>query len=92
MAELSLAKVLDGSLYFFSFPFSLQRESLYAKQRIYDIDFSNTIQRTYYESTVGTELDLLFFNKLEIPLSLEWIHNNDVVERNKYRIFFGVRF
>ncbi|CAA6812748.1 MAG: Unknown protein [uncultured Sulfurovum sp.] len=92
MAELSLAKVFDGSLYFFSFPLSLQRESLYAKQRVYDIDFSDSIQRTYYESIVGGELDLVLFNKLEIPLSLEWIHNKDVVDQDKVRVLIGGSF
>lgn len=92
MAELSLAKVFDGSLYFFSFPLSLQRESFYAKQRIYDIDFTNSIQRTYYESLVGMELDLLLFHKLAIPLSLEWIHNKDVLDQEKVRVMFGGSF
>ncbi len=92
MAELSLAKVFDKSFYFFSFPLSLQREAVYAKQRIYDIDFSNTKQRTYYESTLGTELDLVLFNNLEIPLSIEWIHNKDVVEQNKLRVLLGGSF
>ena len=92
MAELSLAKVFDGSLYLFSFPLSLQREAIYVKQRVYDIDFSNTIQKTYYESTLGAELDLVFFNKLEIPLSLEWIHNKDVVDQDKVRVFLGKSF
>ena len=92
MAELSLAKVFDGSLYFFSFPLSLQREAIYVKQRVYDIDFSNTTQRTYYESTLGTELDLVFFNKLEIPLSLEWIHNKNVVDQDKVRVVVGGSF
>jgi len=92
MVEFSLAKVFDGSLYFFSFPLSLQRESIYAKQRVYDIDFSNTTQRTYYESTLGTELDLLFFNKFSIPLGLEWIHNKDVVDQNKVRVLLGGSF
>jgi len=92
MAELSLAKVFDGSLYLFSLPLSLQRESLYAKQRLYQIDFSNSIERTYHETLVGLELDLLLFHKLEMPLSLEWIHNKDVVDQNKVRVLFGGSF
>jgi len=92
MAEVSLAKVFDGSCYFFSLPLSLQRESLYAKQRLYDIDFSNTVQRSYYESVLGMELDLLLFHKLEIPLSLEWIHNKDVVDQNKFNVLLGTSF
>ncbi len=92
MAELSLAKVFDGSLYFFSFPLSLQREAIYAKQRVYDIDFTNAIQKTYYESTLGTELDLVFLNQFTLPMSLEWIHNGEVIDEDKVRIFFGGSF
>jgi len=89
MGEVSLAKVFDGSLYSFSFPLSLQREAIYAKQRIYDIDFSYTLNKTYYETIVGTEFDLVFFNKVEIPLRLEWVHNGDVIDKNKVRVLFG---
>jgi len=92
MGELSLAKVFDGSLYSFSFPFSLQRESIYAKQRIYDIDFSNTLNKTYYETIVGTEFDLVLFNKVEIPLSLEWVYNGDIKEKNKIKALLGIIF
>ncbi len=92
MAELSLAKVFDGSLYFFSFPLSLQREALYAKGRLYEIDFTPTTQQTYYESTLGVELDLLLFNKLEMPLNIEWIQNQEVADSNKLRIFLSNNF
>jgi len=92
MAELSLAKVFDGSLYFFSFPLSLQRETLYAKQRMYDIDFSQTLHQTYYESTLGTALDLVFFNQFALPVSLEWIHNQAVQDQNQVRVLLGGSF
>lgn len=91
-AEVSLAKVFDVSWYAFSFPLSLQREALYAKQRLYDIDFKQNVQRTYHESIVGTELDLLLFHKLELPLNIEWIYNKDVIDTNKVKIYFGVAF
>jgi len=35
---------------------------------------------------------LVLFNKLEIPLSLEWIHNKDVVDQNKVRVLLGGSF
>ena len=92
MAELSLAKVFDGSLYFYSLPLSLQRESLYFKQRLYDIDFSETLHREYKESVAGVELDLLVLHKLQIPLRLEWLYNPDVQEKEQVRMLFGVRF
>ena len=92
MAELSLAKVFDGSLYFYSFPFSLQRETVYAKQRRYEIDFGNNISKGYDETILGTEFDLLFFHKLGLPLSIEWIHNKDVSDSDKVRLLVGGSF
>ncbi len=92
MAELSLEKVFDGSLYFYSFPLSLQRESLYVKQRFYDIDFTESINRQYNESTVGLELDLLFLHNNTIPLRIEWIYNEDVRDKEQIRVMFGLVF
>jgi len=92
MAELSLSKVFDGSLYFYSFPLSLQRETLYLKQRRYDIDFSQKKSQTYNETILGAEFDLLFIHKLLLPFSVEWIYNRDVVDSNKLRFVVGVTF
>ena len=92
MAELSLAKVFDGSLYFYSFPLSLQRETLYAKQRHYEIDFGRGLSKSYNETTLGAEFDLLFLHKLGLPLSVEWIHNQDVFDPNKIRFLIGGSF
>jgi hypothetical protein len=92
MGELSLAKVFDGSLYFYSFPLSLQREAFYAKQRRYEIDFTSTLQRSYDETTVGATFDLLFFHKVVVPLSIEWVHNKDVLDQDKARLLIGGSF
>ena len=92
MAELSLAKVFDGSLYFYSFPLSLQRESLYLKDRFYDIDFTDRENKQYSESILGIELDLLFLHKATIPLNIEWIYNEDVQDKEQIRFMFGVAF
>ncbi len=92
MAELSLAKVFDGSLYFYSFPLSLQRETFYAKQRRYEIDFNRFVSRSYDETTVGAEFDLLFFHKVNLPFSVEWIHNKDVFDPDKVRFLIGGSF
>jgi len=35
---------------------------------------------------------LVFFNKLETPLSLGWIHNKDVVDQDKVRVLLGGSF
>jgi len=92
MAELSLAKVFDGSLYFYSLPLSLQRESIYLKQRLYDIDFSDSENKQYNESIVGVELDLLFLHNNTIPLNIEWIYNKDVRDKEQIRFMFGTAF
>ncbi len=92
MAELSLSKVFDGSLYFYSFPLSLQRETFYAKQRRYEIDFNHFVSRSYDETIVGAEFDLLLLHKLGLPFSVEWIHNKDVFEPNKVRFLVGGSF
>ncbi len=92
MAELSLSKVFDGSLYFYSFPLSLQRETFYAKQRRYEIDFTNTLSKSYDETTLGAEFNLLFLHKLGLPLSVEWIYNRDAFEPNKVRFLVGGSF
>jgi len=92
MGELSLAKVFDGSLYFYSFPLSLQREAFYAKQRRYEIDFSSTLQQSYDETTVGATFDLLFLHKVVVPVSIEWVHNKDVFDQDKARLLIGGSF
>jgi hypothetical protein len=92
MAEVSLAKVFDGSLYFYSLPLSLQRESIYLKQRRYDIDFTNSFNQQFNETTVGLELDLLFLHNNTIPMSMEWIYNEDMRDREQGRFLFGVNF
>ncbi len=92
LAELSLAKVFDGSLYFYSFPLSLQREALYAKQRRYEIEFTDTVSRSYDETTIGAEFDLLFIHNLEVPISLEWIYNNNLRDSNQVRFLIGGSF
>ena len=92
VGEISLKKVFDGSAYFYSLPLSLQRESIYAKERIYDIDFNHATQQRYQESILGAELDLLFMHKLSVPLSLEWVHNSDVIDQDKFRVLFGGSF
>jgi len=92
MAELSLAKVFDASLYFYSLPLSLQRESLYVKQRFYDIDFTDSLNRQYNESTIGMEFDLLFLHNNTVPLRVEWIYNEDVIDKEQMRFMFGLAY
>ena len=92
MAEVSLKKVFDGSIYNYSLPLSLQRESLYLKQRLYDIDFTDTLNKKYSETIVGLEADLLFLHTIPIPIRLEYLYNPDVQDREQFRVFVGGSF
>jgi len=84
-------KTFDTPLYFFSFPISLQRESIYLKQKLYDIDFSNK-NKKYHESTVGLESDFVFFNNFVAPINFEFIYNKDVEDKRVFRVFFSGEF
>ncbi len=87
MGEMSLAKVLDISLYSYHLPLSLQRESLYLKQRIYRLDTGQKTT-TLHESVVGIEADLLVLHRYTVPATLEVLYNPDI--RDKVQIKAGV--
>jgi len=91
MVEAGLYKVFDASAYFFSFPLSLQRESLYAKGRLYDIKTEEE-SFTYHESVLGLELDLLVYHAGTLPLQIEWIHNEDVENKDRVNMQFSMGF
>jgi hypothetical protein len=92
VAEVSFKKVFDGSIYNYSLPLSLQRESVYIKQRLYDIDFTKSINKKYNETVIGLEADVLFLHKLPIPMSLEYLYNPDVQDKEQFRLLFGAEF
>ena len=73
-AKLSLKKVLNFSSYFFTFPISLQRESLYASYTFYRLNAFQEEQKkeSLHRYTAGATFATLFLNKLELPISLEY--------------------
>ncbi|MCJ7766379.1 MAG: hypothetical protein MUP09_10620, partial [Thiovulaceae bacterium] len=98
VGELSLKKQFDGRILFFTFPFSLTREALYAKQRYYDIqDFGQADissghrggHTVYNETTAGATLEILLFNRLAIPVSFEYLYNDNTKEAHNLRISIG---
>ncbi len=91
MGELSLYKVFETPLYFYSFPLSLQRETLYLKQRRYEIGM-NSQDLNYNETAFGIESDLLFFHKIPIPLTLEWLYNDRAKDDVQFRFLLGLGF
>ncbi len=92
VGELSLHKVLNFDKYFFSFPLSLRREALYAKYRYYDITTASNEQNNYNEFTVGATFDLLLIHNFPVPMSVEYIHNDDLDDSNNFRLIFDITF
>jgi hypothetical protein len=95
-ADVVLKKVINLSAYFFTFPVSLQRESLYLKYRYYDLEKFNDKKINIDEFTLGTTLKTVLFNNYELPLSFEYIYNNDtsgmVQNKNSFRFTIGTGF
>lgn len=90
-AEISLYKVFDTPIYHFSLPLSLRRETFYAKHRYYNFDL-RTVTQEYHETIVGLESDLLFMHKIPLPISFEWLYNEEVTDPSQFRIFFSGEF
>ena len=90
-AEIGLYKVFNVSKYFFSFPLSLQRESLYAKARYYTLGQDGK-NEDYVEFVVGTQIDALLDHELSLPLNIEWIHNENAYEKDSVKFTFGFSF
>jgi len=97
VAEASLKKQFDGRLLFFTFPFSLTREVVYTKYRYYDVqDFGQSnafdTHTKYNEVTAGLTLEILILNKLSLPFSFEYIHNDNTTSEHNFRFLFGASF
>jgi hypothetical protein len=86
----SLYKVLNYDKYLFTIPVSLRRESLYAKYHYYDITFLNDKSEDFSEFTFGMNFDLIFLHKNPVPLSLEFIYNDKLVDDTRFRVLFDI--
>jgi hypothetical protein len=97
-AEVSLKKVFNFSSYWFTFPLSLQRESLYVNYRFYDLKrFDKSYDRVNLsEVTLGALFGVVAFNKLELPVTFEYIYSDDesglVDENEKFLFYIGLDF
>ena len=90
--ELSLKKVFDLDAYFFSFPASLRREAIYAKYNYYKMQFLSDRRKDFHEFTLGVTADMLYFNRLPIPISMEYIINEELENANNFRVLFDLSF
>ncbi len=83
-------KVFDIDRYFFTFPVSLRREALYAKYNYYNMEFLNAQREDFHEITVGVRADMLYFNSLALPISVEYIYNDKLNNPNEFRVLFDL--
>ncbi len=78
--ELGLSKVINLSSYWFTFPLSLQRESVYAKYRYYDVElFDKTLEKEgVNEIMTGVKFDIIILNSLgPIGMSFDYYYNDN---------------
>jgi hypothetical protein len=90
-----LKKVLNLSAYYFTFPLSLRREALYAAYHRYDVEPFGAFGRLYAnEANAGLLLDTYWFNRLAIPITLDYYYNDNTLlaERHLVRFSFGLNF
>lgn len=90
-AEVSLAKVINFSSYWFTFPLSLQRESIYTKYRYYDLEDFSGKKYNFNEITAGFTVFSVVLNKFVFPVNFEYINNDaDFIEnKTKFRFMLG---
>ncbi len=94
--SVSLKTVINLSSYFFTFPISLRRESLYATYNRYALEtFSQPDEYIdVNEAVAGLVLDTLWMNKMPIPVVMEYIYNDneDIAQEHSFRVRFGIAF
>jgi len=90
----NISKVINLSAYFFTFPVSLRRESLYAKYRYYDIEDFAQRSYTFNETRLGLTLATVFLNSFVVPVSFEYIINDAtfIEDSSKFRFLVGSSF
>jgi len=95
-ASASVQTVFNLSSYFFTFPISLRRESLYTTYNYYGLEYfgANATIEDVNEVQVGLVLDTLWMNVLPIPITFEYIYNDNAIiaEENSFRFQLGVGF
>jgi len=92
--DVALYKTLYFSQYYFTFPFSLQREALYSKYRHYDIENFKSKHYNVDELTFGVQLQTVFANSFELPIKVEYIYNNAsfIQDSWQFKVTLGVDF
>ena len=92
--DVGLQKVFNFSSYFFTFPISLQRESIYTNYKYYELEGFSTQRYNANEVRVGVTLSTVILNSLPLPISIEYIYNDAefIEDEHDYRFLMGISF
>ncbi len=88
--QFGLSKVLNFSSYYFTFPLSLQRESVYTKYRRYELEDFASYTTGVNEVKIGVAFESVFLNSIPIPLNLEYIYNDAAFVKDENQIIFSL--
>jgi len=95
-AHVQLQIVFNLSAYFFTFPLSLRREALRAGYAHYDLGpFGSGAEHLQVnETSAGITFDTFWFNKLPIPITVDYYHSDtpELSEEHTVRIGLGIAF
>jgi len=94
-ADIGISKVLNLSSYWFTFPLSLQRESVYARYRYYDIKKFDKTTEEVNELMVGLRLDVVILNMGAMPISFEYYNNDNLQiakDEHQFKFLLGSSF
>ena len=93
-ATIDIKKVFNADAYFFTFPLSLRRESIFGGYTHYSLHGVANSYAGANEYKVGMLFDTYFMNLLPVPITLEYRYNDNTViaERDNFRLFTGISF
>jgi len=93
-AGVKLTKVFNYDAYFFTFPISLRRESVYMAYNHYDLDTFYTSNINSNEVILGMKIDTTILNKVPIPMIFEYSYNDEIsiANRDTFSVRLGYAF
>ena len=88
--EVTVARMFSFGRYYFSLPLALRQESLYARYRYLHLENRHAIQ--IREVSLGIRAELLVLHKIPLPVTIEWMHNDDIEKSRNFRFMIDLRF
>jgi hypothetical protein len=89
--SLGVSKSFSYPIYFYKFPLSIHKETLFYQKNQFDI-VQISKHHIVKENIIGTKFDLLFAHNINLPLSIKYIENNYAVDDYKVNISLGMQF